>query len=442
MDSKSLRDRSLGEKLFGEIPDQWEYRKLSYGINIKGGQVDPTEEPYSLMPLIAPNHIESETGRITGIESAEEQGARSGKYLCERGNVIYSKIRPELAKAAVAPKRCLCSADMYPIDGHPTYRNQFLAWLFISTPFTRWVSVQSQRVAMPKVNRETLSRLRVPTPPIEEQDRIVTYLDQKTSDIDESLEYIKSIENKLEERRLVKIREEVTHSADDHTGSKETGIPWLGKIPEEWGVAKIGWKYDIQLGKMLDESERSGKNPRPYLRNKDVQWWKIDTEDLPKMDFSPEEQQKYQLEQGDVLVCEGGEAGRSAIWEGSSEEIYYQKALHRVRPISEDQVPEFFCYFMEFAVKSGLFSSRANQSTIEHVTVEKLSGQKIPIPPKEQQERISKSLSESIQNINDSLATVRKLRGILKEKRQALITAAVTGQIDMSKEKGVIQGDD
>jgi type I restriction enzyme S subunit len=208
----------------------------------------------------------------------------------------------------------------------------------------------------------------------------------------------------------------------------------LGTIPENWGVAKIGWEYDIQLGKMLDESEITGDNLKPYLRNKDVQWWEINTDDLPQMDFTEREQSKYQLQEGDILVCEGGEGGRSAVWRGSDDEIYYQKALHRVRTQNSEQVPEFFCYFMEFAVKQNLFSSKANQSTIEHVTVEKLSNQEIPVPPYEQQREITESLSDTMGKIESAEGDLDSILNLLEEKREALIAAAVTGQIDMSDE--------
>lgn len=277
--------------------------------------------------------------------------------------------------------------------------------------------------------------VRLPHPNKEVQNEITSFIDENLSGIDEAIESLNTLENRLEERRETKIRKEATHSGKEDTGTKETEIPWLGRIPEDWEVAKVGWKYDIQLGKMLDESDISGEHLYPYLRNKDVQWWDVNTDDLPQMDFSPDERSKYQLKEGDVLVCEGGEAGRSAVWRGDDDEIYYQKALHRVRPIGEDQDSEFFCYFMEFAVKAGLFSSRANQSTIEHVTVEKLSDQKMPIPPREQQEKIAKKLSESVENIEKSIDSVKKLQEVLEEKRKALITAAVTGQIDVSDVK-------
>lgn len=207
---------------------------------------------------------------------------------------------------------------------------------------------------------------------------------------------------------------------------KKTGIPWLGEIPAEWEVVKVGWYFDVQLGKMLDEKNISGDELAPYLRNQDIQWWEINTDDLPKMDFSPEERRKYQLEPGDVLVCEGGEIGRSAIWNGQKNEYYYQKALHRVRPRFSDFSPKFFCYFMKFAAESGLFSSDANQSTIEHLTVEKLTNQKIPIPPADVQEAIVDFLDDKRDNIEELISSCGRLLETLEERRKQIIQNTVT----------------
>lgn len=219
-------------------------------------------------------------------------------------------------------------------------------------------------------------------------------------------------------------------SSNSESSLSETGIPWLGKIPTEWEVVKIGWYFDVQLGKMLDEKDISGEELAPYLRNQDVQWWNINIDDLPKMDFSPEERRRYALEPGDVLVCEGGEIGRSAIWSGEKEECYYQKALHRVRPRFSDFSPEFFCYFMKFAAESGLFSSDANQSTIEHLTVEKLTNQKIPIPPAETQKAIVDFLDNQREDIENLLHSCEQLLDALKERRKQIIQSTVTQGVD------------
>src|SRR5687768_3241458 len=104
----------------------------------RGNSIDPKEEPWSEMPLIAPNHIESGTGRVLNIESAAEQGAESGKYAYPAGTVLYSKIRPALAKACIAPENGLCSADMYPIVPTPSLLPGFLLMQLLSGAFTDW----------------------------------------------------------------------------------------------------------------------------------------------------------------------------------------------------------------------------------------------------------------------------------------------------------------
>ena len=156
----------------GDLPDHWEVMRFSRLVDIAEGQVDPRQEPYSSMVLIAPNHIEAGTGRILGLETAKDQGADSGKYLFSAGDVLYSKIRPSLAKVVLAPCDGLCSADMYPLKARAKLSEPFLKWFLLSTGFTAWATVESDRVAMPKINREKLSELPIAAPPRSEQTAI------------------------------------------------------------------------------------------------------------------------------------------------------------------------------------------------------------------------------------------------------------------------------
>ena len=97
------------------------------------------------------------------------------------------------------------------------------------------------------------------------------------------------------------------------------------------------------------------------------------------MDFSPEEFQKFKLQPGDLLVCEGGEVGRSAIWEGQIENCCFQKAIHRLRPLDGRVSNEYMLEFMMWAGTKGLFSSLTGHSTIAHLTAVKLKGFPVPI---------------------------------------------------------------
>ncbi|RMD64043.1 hypothetical protein D6833_04910, partial [Candidatus Parcubacteria bacterium] len=124
----------------------------------------------------------------------------------------------------------------------------------------------------------------------------------------------------------------------------------LGPLPAEWQVVRLGEVFDIQQGKALSRKKDKGIRSRPFLRTANVFWGRIDLSIIDQMDFSEEEEEKYKLHPGDLLVCEGGDVGRTAIWEGKLDGVYYQNHLHRLRP----KVPEvetcFFMYWMQAAI--------------------------------------------------------------------------------------------
>lgn len=198
----------------GDVPEDWDIGKFSREVRIAEGQADPEVEPYCSMLLVAPNHIESGTGRLLAQETAADQGAISGKYMCRAGEVIYSKIRPALAKAVLAPEDCLCSADMYPMTSTGRLQSRFLLLTLLSMPFTAWSVLEADRVAMPKVNRETLSALRLPVPPLREQEKIADFLDQATAKIDAMVATVGTAIERLQEYRIALITAAVTGKID------------------------------------------------------------------------------------------------------------------------------------------------------------------------------------------------------------------------------------
>ena len=202
--------RDSGIPWLGEIPAHWETSKFTWSVFIVEGQVDPEVEPYCDMSLIAPNHVESGTGRLLGQETAGDQGAISGKYHCRRGDVIYSKIRPALRKATIAIEECLCSADMYPLRARDRLQPEFLLLYLLSEPFTTWAVLESNRVAMPKINREALSEIRIPVPSPAEQSLIVAHVQDATARIDSIRSATEGTLALLKERRAALIAAAVT----------------------------------------------------------------------------------------------------------------------------------------------------------------------------------------------------------------------------------------
>ncbi len=217
----SVKMKDSGVEWIGEVPEHWLSIKFNHVARVTEGLVDPKEYPYRDMFLIAPNHIESGTGKILGMETAIMQNAESGKYTCKKGAVIYSKIRPALAKVTIAPCDCLCSADMYPMDCADSTYPEWLFYLMLSPPFTSWAILESDRVAMPKINRESLADLRVFLPPKEEQLSAVSWLKVQLEKLEKIALKTQSSIDLLKERRSAFITAAVTGQIDLRSEAKQ-----------------------------------------------------------------------------------------------------------------------------------------------------------------------------------------------------------------------------
>jgi type I restriction enzyme S subunit len=207
--------KDSGIPWLGEIPAHWTLKRFKFLGRITSGQVDPRKVEYRNLVLIAPNHIQRGTGRLLKQDTAEEQGADSGKYLVRKGQVIYSKIRPNLRKATIAPCDCLCSADMYPIE--PTLEElspDYLLLLLLSQPFTKFAVDTSMRVAMPKVNREALANCRMWYPDAKEQLLIQEFLARESAPIHTAISRLEREIELLREYRTRLVADVVTGKLD------------------------------------------------------------------------------------------------------------------------------------------------------------------------------------------------------------------------------------
>lgn len=222
---------------------------------------------------------------------------------------------------------------------------------------------------------------------------------------------------------------------------KDSGVEWLGRVPEHWTVCKLSFRYSIELGKMLDEKKLTKTSLVPYLRNQDVQWGSINTQDLPELDIHPEELERYTIRDGDLLVCEGGDVGRAAIWRGENAAFGYQKALHRLRHRSSGtDTAEFFFFSLLTAKQRGVFEESDSKATIAHLPAEKFRQYRFAFPPLNEQQAIAAHLNRETARIDALVAKKTRFIELLREKRQALITHAVTKGLDSSvkmKDSGV-----
>ena len=159
-----------------------------------------------------------------------------------------------------------------------------------------------------------------------------------------------------------------------------------------------------RLGKMLDGKKQTGKHARPYLRNENVQWGRFDLTDVSTMDFDESDREEFLLEPGDLIICEGGEPGRSAIWRGEITECYFQKALHRARPVPSKATSDYLLYLMWQLAHHGGLDDHVTSATIAHLTGEKLKQMRVPIP----ELRFQKQLSEVMERVERLRAAQRE----------------------------------
>src|SRR5690242_6368428 len=200
-------------------------------------------------------------------------------------------------------------------------------------------------------------------------------------------------------------------------GYKRTEV---GVIPEDWGVSKVGAEFEIKLGKMLDAEKNTGL-PKPYLGNKAVQWNRIDISDLQTMAMSRSDLERFRLRQGDLLVCEGGEVGRAAIWEAPIEECYYQKALHRLRPLRGFNL-RLMLELLRYWTDHGKLADYVSQTSIAHLTREKFIEVPMPVPPPDEQHAIATALSDVDALITSLDRLIAKKRDIKQATMQQLLT--------------------
>lgn len=185
-------------------------------------------------------------------------------------------------------------------------------------------------------------------------------------------------------------------------------------MQSEWPQVRLGDYVDSCLGKMLDKEKNRGEL-FPYLGNKNVRWASFDTDDLAQMRFEEHEHERYGLKYGDLVVCEGGEPGRCAIWKEQIPDMKIQKALHRIRPYNGlNNV--YLHYWFLWAGKTGALEPFFTGTTIKHLTGRALADLQIPLPSIEIQDSIANILG----SLDDKIELNRQMNATLEAMAQAL----------------------
>ena len=208
---------------------------------------------------------------------------------------------------------------------------------------------------------------------------------------------------------------------------------------EEWTWRPLGELFEIGAGKTMSAAARKGADKTPFLRTSNVLWDEIDLSPVDEMSIPEHELPAKLLRPGDLLVCEGGEIGRAAIWGGEVEPMSFQNHVHRLRPIVEEVDPRFYVYFLQSGfTQLGIYEGAGNKTTIPNLSRSRLAGLDVPQPPLAEQQAISCVLSRvrnAIKVQERSLATVQALK---RAAMQTLFTHGLRGEAQKDTEIGPV----
>jgi type I restriction enzyme, S subunit len=199
------------------------------------------------------------------------------------------------------------------------------------------------------------------------------------------------------------------------------------ELPAGWKMARLGDLGELRLGKMLDKSKNEGDWVQ-YLRNINIRWFSFALDDLQELRIGQDECEDLSVADGDLLICEGGEPGRCAVWRGGRNRLVYQKALHRFRTFGA-VLPEWVMYFLKHEVASGRLQDAFTGTTIKHLTKESLVRYAAAVPPIREQKRIADKLDAVLARVETCHDRLNLVPAILKRFRQAVLADALSGRL-------------
>jgi type I restriction enzyme S subunit len=429
---RKLKDSGI--PWIGEIPENWEQCRMKWVATLTPpvdiSTIDEDKEITFLpMEFVKQGFY---------VPNAAPVGKISSSYsLFAEGDIVMAKVTPCFENGNIARADGLLnrvgfgSSELFVLRSKGNVYRNFLFWLLQAEPFrSKAIESMSGAGGLKRVSSEDVENYALFLPPLPEQRQIADYLDGKCARIDETIEKQKLVIEKLKAYKQSVITEAVTKGLDPNAPMKDSGIEWIGKIPKQWQVKKVCWMFDVVLGKMLDTKKITGKNLVSYLRNTDVQWGAINFCDLNQMDFSEADIGKYSVAIGDLLVCEGGEIGRSAIVTTLPDEtICFQKALHRIRVKDPKENSVKFFYYVLFAMaKNQAFSDSPEKATIAHLPAVILKLLRIPSPALNEQRQIADYLDRKCADIDTAIAKKEALIEKLADYKKSLIYECVTGK--------------
>lgn len=410
--------KDSGVQWIGKVPSHWNPCRFKNFISLIN---TPSKDDNK----IGLENIESGTGHFKETDS-EFEG--NGVQFVE-DDIVYGKLRPYLRKVWLATNKGNAVGDFFVFRANKS-NPSYIHWLMLSDGFTSEANGSTYGAKMPRVSSDFILSMRYVLPPFPEQQVIASFLDAKTKPIDDIIAKREKQIELLEEMKSAIISLAVTKGLNPEAKMKDSGIEWIGEVPEHWEVADLKRYAKISTGKTPSTKKDE------YFENEEIVWFTPG--DFPDgsiiLNDSSRKIDKRAIKASEAflypknsvfLVGIGGTLGKIGIFE---EEASCNQQIN-VIVCKSDVLKKYVAYYLYS--KKELLKVYSNAATLPILNQDKTGYIKIALPPLSEQQDIAFYLDTETSKIDTRIAKRRKQIELLQEYKQALITAAVTGKIDV-----------
>lgn len=426
----------------GEIPAHWDTIRLKLLCEINPSKFGLSNAPSDMEVTFLPMENIGENGELDLSETRELDTVASGYTHFRDGDVIIAKITPCFENGKGALVRGLVNGvgfgttELYVLRVKSQVIPEFIYYLTRSTNFrSPGIAMMQGAAGQKRVRTDFIADYPVSLPPTDEQRAIATFLDRQTEKIDALIAKKRELIAALHEKRSAIISHAVTKGLNPDAPMKDSGIEWVDSIPAHWQVQRLKFVSDVRSGVAKGRKFEGVKTVElPYLRVANVQAGHIDLSDVAEIEVTVSEIERYSLKVGDVLMNEGGDydkLGRGAVWQGQIEPCLHQNHVFAVRPYQQSL--SLWITTLTLAQYARFyFMINSKQSTnLASISSRNLSEFPVIMPPQSEREQILGYIEDETRHIDRLTAKTEETIERLQEYRAALISAAVTGKIDV-----------
>lgn len=360
--------------------------------------------------------------------------AASGTTMAPVNSIVLTKRAPIGQLALLAVPAC-SSQGCFLLTPKTTSDSRFFYyWLSCHTEYLQALGSGSTFM---ELGSDDLRSVRIPHPPLQEQRIVADYLDRETAHLDSLVAQKQRILRLLAERRQALITHAVTRGLDSHASMRDSGVPWLGRFPAHWTVTRLKFAADVRTGLALGTRTRPSRSAAeyPYLSVANVQDGYLDLSGVKTVHLPKRTAESFMLRSGDVLMNEGGDddkLGRGCVWRDEIAPCLHQNHVFVVRPWRIHS--EWLSLWASSEVAKNYFQSRAKRATnLASISASNVRELPLPVPPAEEQKEIVERVTTAGAKLDRARGVVTCGLRLLDERRSALISGAVTGQIGVGE---------